>query len=806
VNRPLVWVAVAYVAGIGAAKAGVCPGAALPLFLCAAGLGLILFASRVAATRPLSVLLCAFAAGALLWNVRHSEPPGDPLSRYVATRDDLDDNPEWTIEGTVRFRGLAALYSTEWFGVDVDRVTLQGETYSLRGGVWVLWTESTGEKSPFQAKRRASELPPGVPVYAGDRIAACGKLSLAWNRMNFGVSTPEDRKRLQGIHAYLTSRGPSGVICIERAPWWSSPRTFASHVRLGISKRLAEVIPEPALSFVYTVWLGYSAMIDSEHYQGYTVSGTAHIFAVSGLHVAIIFASASWLFRMLLRSRKLRALAIIAVVVIFVMFSGARVSCLRAAFMVIVYVLADLLNRERDAPTALSLSALVLLGWHPDTLFDGAFQLSYLSVASILLFSKPIQEHLQFLPRFLREGVTTSFAVQLLPLPIVISWFHVFPLVSIPANLVVIPLLGVILWLCLFTTLTALIAPQVAVIFGHALLVPVWAIQTFTNFVASLPYSHFRLTSPTLLAILCFGLTLGLCLWALHGRRRSIWLYATLPAILTVMLWHPLTPKPSVDFLDVGHADSICVQSPGGRVLLVDGGDIRNEAGERWVAPFLWSNHIARIDYMVVSHPDADHIGGLFSILDYFEVGQVFMGPETDAELETEFLERCCKRKVPVCRLEAGDTLDLGGMKAAVLHPAEDWPSTHNVNDQSLVLRLDWDQTRILLTGDIEKTAEAVVGAEACGAELLKVPHHGSKTSSSPAFLEAVNPQHAIVSTGKMWGRKPMPPEIADQYRAAGIRLWRTDHLGGIRVVKKNGETSIQCVRETRGYPHWPAR
>ena len=805
---------------------------AFPLFLFAVGACLVWIQSSLILGRALSVLLIAFGVGALWWNARHQEPPGDPLSHYAASHSETSD---WVVEGKVRLSGLEASGPQLCdFMIDADSASTREETGNLEGGVAVRWNGRNGAK-----------------VFAGDRVRVTGPLTVYLGNVNFGVQGYEGWLRGQGIHSRVSARGPDAVEIVARGVWWS-PSYWASRLRDTLTERLTAAVPESALPFVLAVWLGHRTTIDEEEYQRYIDSGTAHILSVSGIHMAMVYVTASFLFRMFVSRSRRRAALTLSVVALFVLLSGVRLSALRAAVMVGMYVAAELFDREPDAPTALSLSALLLLGWNPDAMFDVGFQLSFLSVASILLYGEAINSALRSLflkgreaagsivRHFIvphgdilrrrdatsallgsaervavgiRGGIAVSLAVQVLPTPLVINAFHVLPLLAVVANLIVVPLSTVVLWLCMVTSLSAAFSSSIALLFGHAIEPVVALIQFVVDTVAQPRFSHLTLTSPTIPAMVCYWSAALMLLGADKGLQplacataRWFWMAGICAMLaLAVFLWRPYHPQAMVAFLDVGHGDAAFVRTSDGRTLLVDGGDRRNrqDAGKRIVAPFLWSNHIRRLDYVAASHGDSDHIGGLEYILRHFDIGEVLLsGTDWNRPNEKAFVELCGEMGLPIRRLFAGDSLNLGNASVEVLHPPVTWPEDESTNNQSLVLRLQWEETSILLSGDVETEAEEAISRLACHSTVLKAPHHGSKTSSSEVFLEAVSPSQCIVSTGGMKGREPLDNVVLQQYVSRGIRVWRTDVLGGIRIVRLGGELVIEGARPSRGYPY----
>lgn len=783
-NRPVACGAIAFAVGVYAGAAGWLVSLAGPILILVAGLLISVFSrGRRRAAFP-SVVLLFMGAGALFWIAHHAGPPGDPLSRHLA------QHPvrECAVEGRVRWTTHvlpAENYST--FVLDVERFTADGTTIGMQGRMSVRWSNPSG------------------PLLAGQHVRVVGRPSVAIGRVNPGISDAEDALRIQGVHSSLGARGSNALTYTGPASR-ASVRHWASRLRAFQARRFLEAVPESALPFVMAVWLGDRHDVSTDNYQAFVASGTAHILAVSGVHVGVFFVSIAFLLRLLIRNRKICSLLAMVAVVLFALTAGGRVSALRAALMVVVYLSADFFDRERDVPTALGISALLFLVWNPDMLLSKGFILSFLSVASILAFSEPLSTALSRLPGGIREGLSNGLAVQLLPLPMALRFFHVLPLAAPLANLVVIPLLATVLWLCFLTSVTASLSTDAAAVFGYALTPLVFAIQELAATVSSARWTHIALTSPSAPAVTCYWAVLGALTYSFTvsaSRRIIAWAVAAGLAICMVILWRPLDTGAQAVFLDVGHGDATFIRTSGGSTVLIDGGDRNDyvEMGSRVVAPFLRSHGVSYLDCVVVSHPDRDHVGGLFHVLEQFPVGAVIMGPpNSNHPLETELLDLCTARNIPVRRVYRGDEIPVEGARLEVLHPPRDWPTGSSTNNRGLVVRLDWAGPRVLFTGDIEAEAETALAQGDCRADVLKVPHHGSPTSSTAPFISAVAPDYAVVSTGGTRGREPADPVVLGRYNASGIKVLRTDHLGGISMHVDGSTAVFEGARESRGY------
>lgn len=778
-NRPLAWAVLPFIGGLWVAWTGFLPPISAFLLM-GAGSVVAVAGLRLRRADRISLMLLFAGLGGLLWHFHAMSPTGDALYTYSLAH----PGTTFTIEGRIREHDLL-LPGADYlrFVIDADDVSANGRALPIHGAVLVRWTN------------------PEQPLFAGGRARVAGTLSHALGPVNFGLSDIEDYWRARDVFSEMQVRG-SAVAVTETDTW--SLAAWAARFRQRQAELLAHAMPPEVLSFVLAVWLGERSGVTESEYDAYVASGTAHILSVSGVHMAIVFLSSAFLLRIFVRRRRLRTLLTMGAVLEFLLISGARVSTTRSAVMIIVYLIADLFEREPDAPSALGISALLLLAADPRLLFDAGFLLSFLSVASILLYMPVTERLIARAPAVLRSNLAMSFAVQWLPLPLAIRYFNVFPLAAPLANLLVIPTLGIVLWLCMLTSLACWTLPPLALLLGHALLIPVALIRGIAWAVAAIPGAALTITSPAPVAIALF--------WAaalvpflparLGGRRVRI---AAMAALLvgSWALWGPWRLPAGVDTLDVGQSDASVVCTPGGVTFLIDGGDRTEytDMGKRVVVPYLYANHIRRLDYVVLTHADRDHIGGLFHVIEAVPVGCLLLGPEPAGhQLEQDLLDLCARRGVPVRRVAQGDRIDLGETQVEVLYPPRGESVGANINERSVVLRFEWPGFRGLFAGDIEAAGEARVAGLDCRADVLKVPHHGSDTSSTPAFIRAVAPKHAFVSARSRGKRDVLDLHVLQRYADFGAHVWRTDVHGGLRVRMAGNGFTVQGAREARGY------
>lgn len=734
--------------------------------------------------RAALVFLC-MALGAAAWALRAPPEGGDGVSLLAMEH----PNRRCTLIGAVS-EAPVFLPGTDSmrFLLDVSACVDGGETFPLRGRCLAYWRDPTG------------------PLLDGTEVRVTGELRPDIGPVNFGVYGLEDMCRRKAVFSRITLRKEG----LSDTGQVAGPvRHAISHFRQWQAGRLCAAVPAGVVPFVLGIWLGERSGFDRELYGQFVASGTVHVLSVSGLHVGLIYLSLSLVLGMVIPYRRLRAACVMAGVFLFALAAGAQPPTLRSALMVSAVLAYELFDREPDTLTALGLSGFVLLVLEPPGLFDLGFQLSYLSMASLLLFQEPLVRRFTLLLRGPREAVAATVGSQALSAPLAVWHFHILPVAGLAANLAVVPLLGVALWLIFATVVLAAVFPAAAVVPGYALWPVVWLTEQAVGWAASAPAGYFVLSRPTPPALLLWFAAMFLAWRLLSGdapptRRR--WVVAAACAVAAVTLWSVRPAQPRIDFLDVGHADAACIVTPSGAVALIDGGDrkddIELDQGRMVVAPYLRAHGLRRLDAVVATHPDSDHLGGLIHVVEQFPVKGAWLPPggERPDALETLFLETCQRQGVPVHRVTAGTEIPLAGAKVEVLNPPATEIPGGRENDQSLVLRVGWGQGRVFFAGDIEAAAEKLLSNGDCRAELLKAPHHGSATSNSEAFLDAVRPNAVVVST-RDTGRLPaLGRGVAGRYAARGLPLWRTDQHGGIRAKLCGGQLLLSGARDGRGY------
>jgi competence protein ComEC len=513
--------------------------------------------------------------------------------------------------------------------------------------------------------------------------------------------------------------------------------------------------------------------------RGLRVTGVYHLMSVSGVHVALV-AGLVWLLGGWL-PRPLRLFLMLAAIVLYLLLVGPLPALVRSAVMGGLAALALLAERPPAAANALGWAVILLLLDQPDVALSPAFQLTVSATAGLLLLAPPLARRWQgrWFPARAAEAVAASVGAQLATLPWAIPRFHMLsplaPLLNVPA----VPWTGLALIASLAWTAVALVSPTLAGKLLPALdllAAPFsWPSRTPPEVWLPVPLA----LSPGAAWLIAAGLTVLLLLPLRRSRTLLVTVLAAL-AVLCVLAWPSRRPDPELAMIDVGQGDSILLRD-GDRAILVDGGGSRGgDIGGRTLLPALLGEGVSRLDALVMTHPDNDHCGGLVDIAAYLPVREVWMAPGWDHH-------GCAGRllDLPGVRtrlLSRGNRLTLGRWRLTALHPAAD--DDGPVNERSLVLLAEANGRRALLTGDVERGAEREL-AECCArelrADLLKVAHHGSRTSSTETFLDAVAPRLALISVGVANVYHHPSPEVVERLGDRS-RVLRTDRSGEILV------------------------
>ena len=597
------------------------------------------------------------------------------------------------------------------------------------------------------------------------------------------------------------------------------PRTgLLLRLRDGAQARLRRLLPERA-GLAEALLLAQTGGLDPEVKQRFALSGLSHLLSISGQHVGLIAGTLLLLFRLARVAPRLADGAAAAAISAYVLFLGAPHAAARAALLLLLALASRILQRPADPYALLAAAALPLLALDPMAALDPGFQLSFAGVAGLIALRRRLLEPLRpKLGRWLGDSIATSLAATLATAPITALHFGTIAPVGILANLPAIPLvaaavpatavalgISVVSWPAgeflagaanlLLAGLDAVARAAVAVPGGHAY-VPADQVGAWVLAAVAAAYAAGWLARAA-----SAGSRIR------RGVRRAV----AAGAALAVLLGWPLVASRAgggaleIHAIDVGQGDAFAIRTPDRRWILVDAGPRtdRYDAGRARVVPYLLRHGVRRVDALILTHPDADHIGGAAAVMEAFDVGIVVdPGRAAGKPLYVDLLADAAAAGVQWREARSGRELRAGDVVLHFLYPDSardslDGPT--NANDLSAVFRLTYGGFAALFMGDAPTAVEELLvrrHGDGLRAQVLKVGHHGSSTSTSESFLAAVHPEVALVSVGRRNRYGHPAPAVVRRLERHGVRILRTDLSGHVALrVQPDGRIEVETTR-----------
>lgn len=545
--------------------------------------------------------------------------------------------------------------------------------------------------------------------------------------------------------------------------------------------------------------LGRRGAIPRDLREGFARSGLVHLLSISGFHVGLLAGWMLLLLRALRLPRGAAAFGAAAMAAVYVGFLGWPAPATRAAALAWVAALAFVRQRRVQPTPLLALTALAVLLVDPWAVFDLGGWLSVSALWGATRFSRWSDEALG--PHPALRTLFTSVGAVLATAPFTAAAFGSVALVGIVLNFAAIPLAAVAVPGIFAALLVAAISPALAAPLAAGSGLALAGLERLALLGAAVPGGAAAM-APGWESGLAWGVGLLVACWIVAPRIRAGHAAARLALLATLVVWgHLLTPwrlqtgaddgRLSLFFLDVGQGDAAAIRTPRGRWVLVDGGPagVRHDAGREVVAPFLVRQGVRRLEAVVVSHGHADHLGGVDGVLD--RVGAtVVLEPASlvPDSLYLAFLSRLELERVPWHPGRAGDRWEMDGVTFRVIHPDTSWAGWgEDLNEDSLVLLVEFGAFRAVLAGDAGLPAERRLRGRVGRVDVLKAGHHGSRTATGQAWLSELSPAAVVMSVGRNTYGHPDPGVVA-RVVAAGAALWRTDRQGTV-TVRTDGRT-----------------
>lgn len=658
------------------------------------------------------------------------------------------------------------------------------------------------------------------PVRLGDRLRIWCKLTRPKGYKNPGVFNYEKYLAFEKIYTIGFPKSDGAWIKIGEG--FKNPIIIKiESLREKIRTFLDKESHSQCSGIFKALVLGEQEHVSNELKEIFIITGIAHLLAISGDHLGIVaFLSFSLIIWLLKRSefllltidvKKCSALLTIPCIILYTFIAGAGISVIRATLMVCIFFLSIIFRRERNLIYTLGLSAFIILVFSPSSIFDVSFQLSFLAVLSILYLVPWILKELRSEKPFEKRWgknilnyIKISFVVTIVATfgttPFVLLHFNRISLIGIITNLFAIPWVGffIVPVSLISSLLSFFLYPLATFLINLNSTITLIFLKVITLF-SSIPYASVFISTPSAFEIIIFYLIFFSIVYIKRNPKiRYICLSLIFIFIIDLTYWEVkgLFKKDlTINFIDVGHGDSILIEFPRGKKMLIDGGglyDDRFDIGKSVIAPFLWRKKIKSIDFVVLTHPDPDHFKGLKFIISQFSIGQFWdngLRERSDSFLQMEEIIRIKKIK-RLSKDEDSPSVTIGGATISFFNPPGFYKnlkkdlSASDINNSSLVMKLQFKNVSALFTGDIEKEAELnlIKKNYPIKSDILKIPHHGSLSSNSEIFVKSVKPSFAILSVSDHGLKKLPNPEILNGYTRAGSIILRTDKHGAIEI------------------------
>lgn len=609
--------------------------------------------------------------------------------------------------------------------------------------------------------------------------------------------------------SHFVSKGYE-IIEVRENDSWNVSATFYK-IRQNIIQKIHNYIGKPYSGLMTGLLLGEKGEIHPEIFQRFQQIGVVHILAVSGLHlgyILIILMSLSVVFRL---NDLLKMLFIIFGLLFYMALTGFPTSVVRAGMMAILYIVGKYRNKILHPWNILGVVGFVILLWNPSQLFDLGFQLSFGAVAGILYLHPQIdklQEKSKIVRRIRARKVSrwifdlsfVSLGAQVGTfLPISLTFFAI-PVWAVFGNLFAVPLAGISVIAGLITLFADMISTSLASIYGNSGWLLLRGLDYISFGLEQLPQSKMMIggiSFVNLILILVFIIII--CSFGYSNYRKRV-LFAGL-IITNIYIWQMIFINPPVQFtfLDVGQGDA-CIIEDGNHTILIDAGycGFGKDYGKWVILPYLKYRGISKIDLAIMSHPHADHIGGFKTLVNEVDIGQVW---DTHNDYQSKLYENILKKlnrdRIQIHIPKPGEIYELGELKFTILYPDSlHSVNARNINNASLVLRIDHRGNSFLFTGDAEEKAEKVYRklGESIDVDVIKVGHHGSKTSSSQQIVDLCSAEIGIISCGKKNKFGHPSQMIIDRWENSGTIIYRTDKNGAVIVESKEESLELKVI------------
>ncbi|PKM51053.1 MAG: DNA internalization-related competence protein ComEC/Rec2 [Firmicutes bacterium HGW-Firmicutes-7] len=629
------------------------------------------------------------------------------------------------------------------------------------------------------------------PYEVGDQIKIYGSMQIFSKQTNPGAYDTRGYYLANKIYYSIYA---SNIEFIASRQY--SMDRILNNSRVRLEKQINHLFPSNEASVINTMLIGSKGIINDSTKELYQVAGISHLLAISGLHVSIIGMALFQLLNKFIKSQKVCGVISILILWTYCLFTGGSTSTLRATIMLTFMLLTIFLNENYDAISALFISGTMIVVGNPYQLVDVGFLLSISAVYGILYVTPKLNAKYNPNSNIILQMLFVTLGASIFTYPILAWFFYKLSFYSVIMNLIIVPAATILITFGILALLTSFIWLRAGELLGGVVYFTLKYIEMCCEWVAKLPLNTLIIGKPSIFIIIIYYILIFLWLQEKQGKRL---LKAKIIIILVGILFIGVNSfnqmgRLKITFLDVGQGDSAIIEYSGKTFIIDGGGKVSSSlntknTGAYVVMPYLESEGIYQIDGIFISHSDFDHIYGIIEVVKEIKTDFIVLPKPYEQEQDdlVRTLLACAREKdIEIYYFSEGYKYIYECLNIACVYPQAKAITYKNNNEKSLVLNISYKDFSVLFTGDIEEDQEDDIRLlEGVKVDIIKVPHHGSKTSSTKNFLEEVDPSVAIFSYGK-YNRYGHPSkEVVDRYKILGIKAFHISNEGAVIVTTK---------------------
>lgn len=657
----------------------------------------------------------------------------------------------------------------------------------------------------------------------GDKIKVSGEYIIPDEARNYGGFKYKQYLKTQKIYGIFEAN----KVEVLKYNNLSFIELFSNKVKLKIIENFSNLLPEETNQLFLGILIGYDDNLSEDIEESFRKSSLTHLLAVSGAHIAYIIVGVSFLFKKLKIPKRITQIITIVFLIFFMYITDFSSSVVRASAMGIILLMSMIFFRKNDIHTTISISILLILIENPYKMLDIGLLLSYFATIGIICFSrlnKKEKVQITLKERFIeyiKEMILITLYANIFVIPIMIYNFNIISLTFVISNVIAGILIGPITIGGFILIIISFINLKVTYIISIVYNLLLKLLIHSTNLTSLIPLSEILVPTPSIVIVIIYYIILFFCIIYTFLKQeysnryivkkiskciletskyikknyKIIIVYIIVFFILTSLILKIIPKDLKIYFIDVGQGDSTLIITTTNKKILIDSGGSENgsfDVGKNTLVPYLLDRKIISLDYICISHFDSDHCDGFKYLLENIKVKNIILSKQyvTTDNFE-EIISIVNKKRINIIKVEAGDILNIDKyVRIKVFSP--DKNLTNDINDNSIVMKLEYNNFSCLFTGDISKKIEQDL-VKQYGNELkstvLKVAHHGSKTSSDKDFIKTVSPKISLIGVGKNNKFGHPNEEVLKGLKEINSKVFRTD---------KNGEIILEINRKRK--------